>query len=154
MVVISLLGLANTFCASLRGNYSAGESYRAPWLQIHWTDGTPRNKRYRHMAVYLLSNQEGCLAVTGEVGRKQPLLRQPPLDTRHRENILKAEKQQHLGRPKVPSMILQETWIRKFRRIWNPVCELISSFKGKIKTITKTRYAFVKSTYGRKYVSV
>lgn len=92
MVVISLLGLANKFRASLRGNYCAGESYRAPWLQIHRTDGTPRNKRYRHMAMYLLSNQEGCLAVAGETGRKQPLLRQSPLDTGHRKDSLKAEQ--------------------------------------------------------------
>lgn len=44
MVVISLLGLANKFCASLRGNYRAGESYWVPWLPIHWTDGTPETK--------------------------------------------------------------------------------------------------------------
>jgi hypothetical protein len=44
------------------------------------------------MAMYLLSNQEGCLAVAGETGRKQLLLRQSPLDTGHRKDSLKAEQ--------------------------------------------------------------
>lgn len=101
MVVISLLGLANQFCASLRGNYRAGEELLnalAPDPLDRWDTQKQKLSAYGNGSA---EQPGGGLAVAQEIGRKPSLLRQSPLNTGHRESSLKVEHQLP-GRSKLP----------------------------------------------------